>query len=127
MGLAVFIPHGGLGTFRKFVSKWTDFRASPSHAVGFKPYKLVKGLVETLLRESPSHTVGLELDDGRAKPEEYLRLSPSHTVGSELGELELIATIKEVAIPHGGLGTLNDHIKQNKTYQSFCQGGTLFK
>jgi ketopantoate reductase len=33
---------------------------SSSHAVGFKPYKLVKGLVETLLRESSSHTVGLE-------------------------------------------------------------------
>ncbi len=32
-----------------------------------------------------------------------------------------------VSIPHAGLGTSNHHIKQNKTYQSFCQGGTLSK
>jgi hypothetical protein len=50
--------------------------------VGFKPYKLVKGLVETLLRESPSHTVGLE-------PSENLVCGSSYAVSR----------------PHGGLRT----------------------
>jgi hypothetical protein len=52
--------------------------------------------------------------------------SPSHTVGLEQA-VKPVAVIQVVAIPHGGLGTSNNHINQNKTYQSFCQGGTLFK
>jgi len=57
-----------------------------------------------------------------------LDLLPSHAVGLELGEKAGIGKAEvEVTIPHGGLGTSNDHIKQSKTYQSFRQGGTLFK
>jgi len=55
----VTIPHGGLGTNPEVID-FLEFLKSPSHAVGFKTYKLVKGLVETLLRESPSHPVGSE-------------------------------------------------------------------
>ena len=34
---------------------------------------------------------------------------------------------KVLSTPHGALGTPNDHINQNKTYQSLCQGGTPFE
>jgi len=33
----------------------------------------------------------------------------------------------EVSTPHGGLATSTHHIKNNKTYQAFCQGGTPLK
>ena len=32
-----------------------------------------------------------------------------------------------VSTPHGGLATSTHHIKNNKTYQAFCQGGTPLK
>ncbi len=101
--------------------------------------------------KSPSHTVGLEqearyfLDFPRRWKE-----SPSHTAGLErytnfwklickrghhptrwawnwevIKQETVLKTL--VAIPHGGLRTSNDNINQNKTYQSFRQGGTLFK
>ncbi len=50
--------------------------------MGFKTYKLVKGLVETLLRESPSHPVGFELYIANAFSLSMLG-SPSHAVGLE--------------------------------------------
>jgi len=62
--------------FKQELKQWL----SPSHTVGFEPYKLVKGLVETLLRESPSHAVGLER---LVVFQIGIRLakSPSHPVG----------------------------------------------
>ena len=44
-----------------------------------------------------------------------------------IGNYNIPICQKSVAIPHGGLRTSNRHINQNKTYQPFCQGGTLFE
>ena len=64
---------------------------------------------------------------------EEVSIEERHLLDTELAFIEIFEkgqgpTAKVfVTIPHGGLRTSNHHINQNKTYQSLCQGGTLFK
>ena len=100
---SVSIPHSGLGTL--------EYRIEA---------------IMANLKQSPSHTVGSEL---RVYPFNSIDKYSHHPTRWARNPVfqKLISGRPYVTIPHGGLGTSNDHIKQNKTYQSFCQGGPLFK
>jgi hypothetical protein len=96
------IPHGGLGT-------------------------VVYEYYDPLPLEFPSYTVGIE-PTVYALSHRIEKLSLHPTQWAWNGACHDNKPEKEeVAIPHGGLRTSNHHINQNKTYQSFRQGGTLFK
>ncbi len=56
-----------------------------------------------------------------------MQLSTPHgALGTALFNL-IVKFVEILSTPHGALGTPNDHINQNKTYQSLCQEGTPFK
>ena len=52
--------------------------------------------------------------------------TPHGTLGTVQWGSEFCLT-EPLSTPRGTLGTPNDHINQNKTYQSFCQGGAPSK
>ena len=147
---SVTIPHGGLRTvLPRGLSGVLDL--SPSHTVGseritfFTKYSLSKCHHPTrwarntfpyALKKNPNkqeqchHPTRWAQNSERENSENWIfRVTIPHgglrtqnsTEGFTLRELA------KVTIPHGGLRTSNDNIKQNKTYQSFCQEGTPFK
>ena len=122
----VTIPHSGL---RTVIESKTVFetKESPSHTVGLE---LVTNdaASPTTYTESPSHTVGLEREAFSMDEFKYMVVvTIPHSGLRTDSTLQTGQTYFGVTIPHSGLRTSNDHINQNKTYQSFCQGGTPFK
>ena len=97
----VTIPHGGLGTEKQ------------------------KQLIRSLVRHHPTRWARNEGGAKEVAMKELVTI-PHGGLGTTSPFIFTIGSLV-VTIPHGGLGTPNHHINQNKTYQSFCQGGTLFK
>ena len=98
---------------------------SPSHTVGSEP--ITNSIIYAKATPVTIPHGGLGTRFGQ-KAKRGVGKSPSHTVGLEPSPAPCgLGLFFFVTIPHGGLGTPNHHIKQNKTYQSFCQGSTSFK
>ncbi len=122
--ISVSTPHGGLATHP--ASSEQSCKSSVSTPHGGLATDLSK-VISKIFDKGFNSTRWISNKEGVQRVKRVIPSFNSTRWISNVSKRNSLLDFCLVSTPHGGLATSTHHIKNNKTYQAFCQGGTPLK